>query len=74
MKLRKGHRGIDDMTDEEAVALAAELYAEECADAEETETPPEYVDEYSSPIAARILEDLADDSPLRKQKGKRRLR
>ena len=72
MKLRKGHRGIDDLTDEEAAALAAELYAEECAEAEESETPPEYIDEYSSPMAARILADLEDDASLRKQNGRRK--
>ena len=74
MKLRKGHRGIDDLTEEEAAELAGEFYAKECAEAEESETPPEYIDEYSSPIAAMILQDLEDDRPLRKHNRKMRSR
>ena len=30
MKLREGHRGIDDLTDEEAEMIAEELYALDC--------------------------------------------
>ena len=55
MKLRDGHRGFDDLTDEEAEMIAEELYAEDCAKMAESEDPPEYIDEFSSPMAARIL-------------------
>ena len=45
MKFRKGHRGFDDLTDEEASMLAEELYADDCEMMAESEDPPEYVDE-----------------------------
>ena len=63
MKFRKGHRGFDDLTDEEA---------DDCEMMAESEDPPEYVDESSSPMAARILEDLEDDMSVRNRKRKRK--
>ena len=72
MKFRKGYRGFDDLTDEEASMLAEELYADDCEMMAESEDPPEYVDESSSPMAARILEDLEDDMPVRNRKRKRK--
>ena len=72
MKFREGHRGFEDLTEEEAKMLAEEFYAADCAEMAESEVPPEYVDEFSSPIAARILEDLENELPVRKRASKRR--
>ena len=61
MALKENHKGIDELTNEEAEDIARQLFERECERARENETPPEYVGADSSPVAARILNDLDDD-------------
>lgn len=64
MTLKADHRGFDDLTEEEAMAFAMEAYKESMKKAYETEDPPEYIDENSSPVAAEILADLEEDEEI----------
>lgn len=59
--LKDGHKGASELTDEEAAALAEAIYEEECRQAEESETPPEYIDGSESSAVGRMLSDLENE-------------
>ena len=62
-KLKEGHKGASELTDEEARKVAEELYESECEESRKTENPPEYVDGSESPASERVLSDLGEEDP-----------